>query len=86
MTEQILAAAGESGFRTMRLDTSKAQISAIVLYERAGFQRIPAYSELPSDLADWLRFFELHLQYCRTGQPDSRPAALLARRMAQSCC
>lgn len=61
LTKQILAAAGEAGFRKMRLDTSKAQSSAIALYARAGFQRIRAYSDLPSDLKHWLWFFEKQL-------------------------
>jgi putative acetyltransferase len=61
LTEGILSAARELGFRTMRLDTSIRQAEALGLYERFGFTRIEPYYELPQDLRDWLVFMELEL-------------------------
>ncbi len=45
----------------MRLDTSQRQSEAILLYERAGFRRIPPYYDLAEDVKDWLVFFELNV-------------------------
>jgi ribosomal protein S18 acetylase RimI-like enzyme len=58
LAEQMIEAARRSGYRAMRLDTSKAQIAAIALYQRLGFQAIPPYAALPQEVVDWLVFLE----------------------------
>lgn len=60
--EGIIEAARNAGYSRMRLDTGADQIAAITLYEKLGFRRIPPYYDLPSDLRDWLLFFELDLE------------------------
>lgn len=49
------------GYSSMVLDTSVRQAEAQRLYRRFGFEIIPPYYELPSDLRDWLVFMELKL-------------------------
>jgi GNAT superfamily N-acetyltransferase len=62
LAERIIAEGKGAGYRVMRLDTSRRQGEAVRLYERAGFRRIPPYSDLADDVKDWLVFFELTLQ------------------------
>lgn len=62
LASRIIAEATESGHARMLLDTSKRQSEAILLYERAGFRRIPPYYDLAEDVKDWLVFFELNLR------------------------
>ncbi|MBE9606053.1 GNAT family N-acetyltransferase [Acetobacteraceae bacterium H6797] len=47
LLEAILAEARRIGYREIRLDTLPGMDSAIALYEKAGFSRIPAYYETP---------------------------------------
>lgn len=61
LADRIMAQAREIGYRAMRLDTSKRQAEAIRLYERLGFSRIGPYYPLPTDLENWLLFFEQEL-------------------------
>jgi putative acetyltransferase len=61
LSERIIAAGKEAGYRAMRLDTSRRQSEAMRLYEQAGFRRIPPYYQLADDVKDWLVFFELAL-------------------------
>jgi GNAT superfamily N-acetyltransferase len=60
--EAVIAAARESGYRVMRLDTSIRQTEAQSLYARLGFRPSAPYYELPDDLRSWLVFMELELQ------------------------
>lgn len=41
--------AAASGFKVMRLETGNRQLSAIALYERQGFRRIPAFGQYVGD-------------------------------------
>jgi GNAT superfamily N-acetyltransferase len=59
--QRLIELARESGYRTMRLDTSIRQAEATGLYRRLGFGFIEPYYELPQDLRDWLVFMELRL-------------------------
>lgn len=43
--------AAASGFKVMRLETGYRQLSAMALYERQGFRRIPAFGEYRNDPA-----------------------------------
>jgi len=43
--EELERHAAASGFRVMRLETGNRQQSAMALYERQGFRRIPAFGE-----------------------------------------
>lgn len=49
------------GYDSMVLDTSVRQAEAQALYRRFGFEIIPPYYELPSDLRAWLVFMQLYL-------------------------
>jgi len=61
LAQCIIAEGKGAGYRAVRLDTSRRQIEAMALYERAGFRRIPPYYDLADDVKDWLVFFELTL-------------------------
>jgi putative acetyltransferase len=61
LVERLLSDAREAGFTTMRLDTSMHQHEAMALYEKYGFRRIGPYYDVPADLRDWLRYYELKL-------------------------
>ena len=57
----LLAAAGDAGYRRLRLDTRIRQLEARRLYERLGFRPIDPYYDVPPELRDWLVFMELDL-------------------------
>lgn len=59
--EAVVAAARETGYRRMLLDTSVRQVEALTLYARLGFAEIPPYYDVPAGLRDWLVFRELRL-------------------------
>jgi ribosomal protein S18 acetylase RimI-like enzyme len=61
LAKQVIADAKAAGYSSMRLDTSKRQAEAMRLYEGFGFTRIEPYYDLPSDMRDWLVFFERRL-------------------------
>lgn len=61
LVERLIADARGAGYQVMRLDTSMHQHEAMALYEKMGFRRIAAYYDVPDDLKDWLRFYELKL-------------------------
>jgi putative acetyltransferase len=61
LAQRVIEDARSSGYRAMRLDTSIRQAEAQALYSRLGFDVIPPYYELPTDLRDWLVFMELTL-------------------------
>jgi GNAT superfamily N-acetyltransferase len=61
LVERLISDARSVGHRIMRLDTSMHQHEAMALYEKMGFRRIAAYYDVPEDLRDWLRFYELRL-------------------------
>ncbi|MGE0501907.1 MAG: GNAT family N-acetyltransferase [Rhizobiaceae bacterium] len=61
LVSHLIADAKAAGHAVMRLDTSMHQHAAMTLYEQAGFQRIGPYYDVPADLRDWLRYFELRL-------------------------
>jgi GNAT superfamily N-acetyltransferase len=61
LVERLVADARRAGYSVMRLDTSMHQHEAMALYEKMGFRRTIAYYEVPDDLKDWLRFYELKL-------------------------
>lgn len=46
LVERLMAEARDFGYRTMLLDTAPTLTTAIGLYERLGFQPIPAYPEV----------------------------------------
>lgn len=58
-----IAAAHESGYARLRLDTLPFMSSAIALYRRLGFIEIPRYNDIPVPGA---LFFELSLDSHRT--------------------
>jgi GNAT superfamily N-acetyltransferase len=62
LAARVIAEAEQAGYRAMRLDTSKRQREAIRLYQRLGFEEIPAYYALPKDMEEWLVFFERKLR------------------------
>jgi putative acetyltransferase len=49
LLEAIESLAAGHGIRTLRLETGEPQVAAIVLYERAGYRRIPAFGEYVDD-------------------------------------
>jgi GNAT superfamily N-acetyltransferase len=49
LIEAIVEAARDAGYREMRLDTLPMMHAALAMYERAGFQTIPAYYPTPID-------------------------------------
>ena len=59
--KSIVAAARDSGYRVMRLDTSFRQTEALQLYRTLGFREIEPYYELSQELKDWLIFMEREL-------------------------
>jgi GNAT superfamily N-acetyltransferase len=61
LAERVIGDAKAAGYSSMRLDTSKRQAEAMRLYEGFGFSRIEPYYDLPSDMLDWLVFFERKL-------------------------
>ena len=61
LVERLIGDARRAGHGIMRLDTSMHQHEAMALYEKMGFRRIAAYYDVPDDLRDWLRFYELKL-------------------------
>ncbi|MBX3579875.1 MAG: GNAT family N-acetyltransferase [Rhizobiaceae bacterium] len=61
LVARLLADARAAGYHTMRLDTSMHQHEAMALYEQAGFRSIGPYYDVPADLKDWLRYYELKL-------------------------
>ena len=61
LVERLIADARSAGYEFMRLDTSMHQHEAMALYEKMGFRPIAAYYDVPDDLRDWLRFYELKL-------------------------
>jgi len=61
LADHVIADAKAAGYSAMRLDTSKRQAEAMRLYEGFGFTRIEPYYDLPSDMRDWLVFFERKL-------------------------
>lgn len=61
LVERLLDDARAAGFRLMRLDTSMHQHEAMALYEQSGFRRTEPYYDVPDDLKDWLRFYQLEL-------------------------
>jgi putative acetyltransferase len=61
LAQSVIEHARSSGYRAMLLDTSIRQAEAQGLYSRLGFEVIPPYYELPTDLRDWLVFMELTL-------------------------
>lgn len=61
LVARLLDDARAAGFAVMRLDTSMHQHEAMALYEKFGFRRIGPYYDVPGDLKDWLRYYELKL-------------------------
>jgi GNAT superfamily N-acetyltransferase len=59
LANRLLSEASASGYRGMRLDTTRSLNAAMSLYESLGFRQIPAYYEIPAELAGWLVFFEI---------------------------
>jgi ribosomal protein S18 acetylase RimI-like enzyme len=47
LTEAVIAAARQSGYKRMRLDTLPTMKRAQELYESLGFRQIPAYRHNP---------------------------------------
>ena len=66
LSEIVIHAAREIGYKRMRLDTLSSMMEAIALYESLGFQRIPAYYDNPSGCAI---FMELKLDQEISRQP-----------------
>lgn len=61
LVDRLLDDAREVEYRLMRLDTSMHQHEAMALYEQSGFRRTEPYYDVPDDLRDWLRFYQLEL-------------------------
>ena len=63
LLDALIAAAGESGYGLLRLDSPTFMAEAHRLYRRRGFQPIAPYpeSEIPEDLRIWWVFMELAL-------------------------
>jgi ribosomal protein S18 acetylase RimI-like enzyme len=56
LAEAVIAAARESGYRRMRLDSLPSLVRAIALYESLGFKRIRPYYENPVAGAVFMEF------------------------------
>ncbi len=61
LVKRLIEDGRTAGYRVMRLDTSMHQPEAMALYEKAGFRRIAPYYDVPEDLRDWLRYYEMKL-------------------------
>lgn len=61
LARDIIAAAGEIGYHTMRLDTLASMRAAEAVYQGLGFRPIPAYCHNPHPE---VRYFELDLGRC----------------------
>lgn len=61
LAERVIAEAGWLHYRRMRLDTSRRQTEAMLLYESLGFRRIAPYYPVTAEMQDWLVFYELEL-------------------------
>jgi putative acetyltransferase len=61
LVDHLVSDARRAGHVVMRLDTSMHQHEAMALYEKAGFVPIGPYYDVPHDLRDWLRYYELRL-------------------------
>ena len=66
LSETVISAAREIGYRRMRLDTLSSMTPAIALYASLGFQRIAPYYDNPSGCAV---FMELKLDQEISRQP-----------------
>jgi GNAT superfamily N-acetyltransferase len=58
LCEAIMAAAGNEGYRLMRLDTGKLLTEAIGMYQSLGFRVCPPYHHYPEPLMPYLVFME----------------------------
>ena len=65
LAEAIIAAAKDTGYAVIRLDTSHRQAEAIRLYRKLGFVEIGPYYDMPRPLQDWLVFMEMNLNGAR---------------------
>ncbi len=59
LANKVVALAGKSGYKTMRLDTVAEMKEANRLYQSLGFQQIEAYCYNPLEKA---AYYELHMQ------------------------
>jgi len=71
LTRAIIAAARETGYRRMRLDTLSSMEDAISLYRSLGFKDIPPYRHNPLPGAVYM---ELVLQVPRQSDASAAPA------------
>ena len=62
LVARLIDDARAAGHTLMRLDTSMHQHEAMALYEQAGFRAIGPYYDVPDDMRDWLRYYELKLR------------------------
>ena len=61
LCDHVIAAARAEGYRTMRLDTARAFVEAIRLYESYGFAERDAYIEYPPAMKHIIVFMERDL-------------------------
>ena len=61
LCEELMHVAATRGYRTMRLDTGKAQDIARALYKSVGFFERQPYYDCPKDLLSYLVFMEADL-------------------------
>lgn len=61
LAEAIIDRARGDGYRIMRLDTGPLQKEALGLYDNLGFEPIPPYYDVPTEMKDWLHYRELRL-------------------------
>ena len=59
LADHLILEAHASGYRGMRLDTTRSLKAAMALCKSLGFRQGPAYYEIPKELEGWLVFFEL---------------------------
>jgi ribosomal protein S18 acetylase RimI-like enzyme len=59
LANRVISEAVGSGYRGIRLDTTRSLKQAVSLYESLGFRQVPAYYEIPPELEGWLVFYEL---------------------------